>query len=311
MDQPLYGGIEGGGTKFVCAVGSVTDHIVSEIRFDTTLPEETLERVGVFFDPFLQAGQIRSIGLGSFGPVDVEPGSPMYGFITTTPKPYWSNINILGILRTRLGVPMAMDMDVAAAALGEYTWGASKGLDPSLYLTVGTGIGGGYIINGKPLRGIVSLEMGHIRIPHDWQVDPFPGICPYHGDCFEGLANGPAIQTRLGKNAKELVDDDPYWEIEAGYIAAAVANYIFTFAPKKIILGGGVMQRAFLIEMVRAKVHRLLNGYLQHELLLDRIQEYITPPLLGGYSGVLGGIAMAMTIEKQSQGDGISIQGGA
>ena len=291
-EQTLYGGIEAGGTKFVCAVGSGPDHIVDEIRFPTTTPAETVQRVCDFYAPYLS--QLRGIGLGSFGPVDIDPDSPTYGFITTTPKPHWANTNILGMLRQQLHVPIAMDMDVAAAAMGEFKWGASKGLDPSLYLTIGTGIGGGLIVNGKPFRGIVSLEMGHIRIPRDLELDPFQGSCPYHGDCFEGLASGPAIQARFGRRAEILADDDPYWNMEADYIAFALANYIFAVAPKKIILGGGVMQKSFLFGKIREKVLELLNKYLNHSMLIDHIDEYIVPPLLGNRSGILGGIALAI-----------------
>jgi fructokinase len=297
-EQLLHGGIEGGGTKFICVVGRGPNEITDETRFPTTTPQETLERVCTFFTPHVKEARIKSIGLGSFGPVDVEPTSPTFGYITTTPKPNWAYTDILGILQRELGVPMAIDMDVAASALGEYTWGASQGIDPSMYLTVGTGIGGSYILNGKPLRGLVSLEMGHIRIPHDHQLDPFRGSCPYHGDCFEGLASGPAIQTRFNKPAEMLADDDLFWELEAGYIASALANYIFTLPPKKIVLGGGVMHRDFLYEKIRSRLYGLLNNYLNHPMLTSHLDEYIVPPALGYRSGVLGGIALAMQLDK-------------
>jgi len=296
----LYGGIEGGGTKFVCAVGSGPENIVDEIRFPTTTPAETTQRVSDFFAPHL--GQLRGIGLGSFGPVDIDPGSPTYGFVTTTPKPHWANTDILGLLREKMKIPIVMNMDVAAAAMGEFMWGASKGLDPSLYLTIGTGIGGGFIVGGRPFRGIVSLEMGHIRIPRNLELDPFPGACPYHGDCFEGVASGPAIQARLGRRAETLSDDDPFWAIEADYIAYALVNYIFTFAPKKIVLGGGVMQKSFLFGKIWKKVHELLNNYLNHEMLINNIEMYIVPPLLGSRSGVLGSIALAIQADMEHAG---------
>lgn len=297
-DILLYGGIEGGGTKFVCAVGNGPKNIMDEIRFPTMTPDETIRQVCDFFLPYLRKGQIKAIGLGSFGPVDIDPDSPTFGYVTTTPKPNWANTNILGKLKKELNVPIAMDMDVAASAMGEFKWGASKGLDPSLYLTIGTGIGGGYIKDGRPLRGIVSLEMGHIRIPHDLSLDPFRGSCPYHGDCFEGLASGPAIQARFGRRAETIADEDPFWEVEADYIAFALGNYIFTFAPRKIVLGGGVMQKNFLFERIRRKVLEVLNNYLNHSMLTEHIQEYIVPPALGYRSGVLGGIALAMEIAK-------------
>ena len=189
---------------------------------------------------------------------------------------------------------MVMDMDVAAAAMGEFQWGANRGDDPSLYITVGTGIGGGYIVNGRPLAGLVSLEMGHIRIPHDRALDPFGGACPYHGDCFEGLASGPAIEARMGRRAEALSDDDPFWDLEAQYIALALANYIFTFAPKRIVVGGGVLQKDFLFDRIRKKISAILNGYLKDPMLLDHLDEYIVRPGLGNRSGVLGAIALAI-----------------
>jgi fructokinase len=297
----LYGGIEGGGTKFLCAVGNSPEEITAEARFPTTTPRETLERVCSFFTPYVKEGRIKSIGLGSFGPVDVDPASPTFGYITTTPKPNWAFTNIYGALHQELNVPINMDMDVAASAMGEYTWGANMSLNPSLYLTVGTGIGGSYIMDGKPLRGLVSLEMGHIRIPHDEKLDPFQGSCPYHRDCFEGLASGPAICTRFGKPAETLANDDPFWEQEAGYIAYALANFIFTLPPKRIVLGGGVMRKAFLYEKIRIRVHELLNNYLNHPVLTSHMDEYIVPPALGDRSGVLGGIALAMELENRDK----------
>ncbi len=296
----LYGGIEGGGTKFICIVAGGPDEIIEEARFATTTPQQTLRQVCAFFRPFAGQKRLHSIGLGTFGPLDLDPASPTYGYITSTPKPGWGGTNILGILQSALGVRVAMDVDVAASALGEQRWGASQGHDPSLYLTVGTGIGGCYLAGGKPLRGMVGSEMGHVRIPHHRQADPFDGCCPYHGDCFEGLASGPSIQERFGQPAESLADDHPFWELEAGYIAAALANTILTFSPRKIVLGGGVMQRAFLFAKIRRRVGELLNGYLSHPTLTGPMDEYIVPPALGHRSGVLGGVAMAMQLEQSN-----------
>jgi fructokinase len=296
----LYGGIEGGGTKFICIVGRGPDEIVAETRFPTTTPQETLQRVSAFFRSYISSNRLKSIGLGSFGPVDVDPVSTTFGYITTTPKLDWGNTDILGILKRELNLPMAIDMDVAAAALGEYRWGANQGLDPSLYLTVGTGIGGGFILDGKPLRGLVSLEMGHVYLPHDPVIDPFSGACPYHSDCFEGLASGPAIQSRFHQPAESLPDDHPFWELEAGYIATALANYIFTFPPKRIVVGGGVMHRVFLYNKIQTKLSTLLNNYLNHPTLTGRLDEYVVPPALGYRSGVLGAIALAMDLDTDS-----------
>ncbi len=292
MAEKLYGGIEGGGTKFNCAIGDGPQNIVKEARFATTTPEETIGQVIEFFTPFLD--QMYGIGLGSFGPFDVDPASPTFGYITTTPKPGWGNTNILGMLREKIHTPIAADMDVVVAGLGEARWGASKNDSHSLYLTIGTGIGGGYIVNGQPLRGLTSLEMGHIRIPHDLKLDPFQGACPYHGDCFEGLAAGPAIQARFGQRAETLTNDNPYWDVEAGYIAHALTNFILSLAPQRIIIGGGVMQKDFMFPLVRKKVQELLNGYISHDRIIDHMDDYIVPPALGGQAGVLGCIALAM-----------------
>jgi fructokinase len=298
--EKLYGGIEAGGTKFVCVVASGPGQVVDEIRFKTTTPEETLGRTIQFFQPYVDSAQVSSIGVGAFGPLDLNPKSPTYGFITATPKPGWSNTNVLGTLQQALNINIALDMDVNTAALGEYLWGASKGCDPSLYLTVGTGIGGGYIVNGRPLIGLLNLEMGHVRIPHSLELDPFPGNCPFHGDCFEGLASGPAIEKRLGLAGALIPEDNPFWNVEADYIASALMNYILTLSPKKIILGGGVMQREFLFSKVRRRVRELLNGYVTSKSLMENIDDYILPPGLGNQAGSLGAIALAMQMDEIS-----------
>jgi fructokinase len=298
VKEKLYGSIEAGGTKFVCCVASGPEHVVEEIRFPTTTPGETLGKAIQFFQPYVQSGQVRTIGMGCFGPLDLNPGSPTYGFITATPKPHWSNTDVRGNLKHALMVNVAFDSDVNAAAIGEATWGVSRGLDPSLYLTIGTGIGGGYLTNGKPLLGMLNLEMGHVRIPHDRELDPFNGSCPFHGDCFEGLASGPAIEKRLGVTGAVVPENDPFWDIEADYIASALMNYILTLSPERIILGGGVMQREFLFVKVRARVCELLNGYVASPSVLENIDRYIVPPGLGNQAGSLGGIAMAMQLEE-------------
>jgi fructokinase len=294
-NSQLYGGIEAGGTKFVCVVANGPDRVVDEVRFPTTTPDETLKRTIQFFQPFISSGQINSIGVGCFGPLDLNPKSDTYGFITFTPKPKWSNTDVLGTLRRALPVDISMDIDVNAAGLGESTWGASKGLDSSLYITVGTGIGGGYIKDGKPLIGMLNLEMGHVLLPHNRELDPFPGICPFHGDCFEGLASGPAIEKRLGLAGAFIPEDNPFWDLEAEYIASALMNFILTLSPKKIILGGGVMQREFLFPRIQRRVRELLNGYVSSKNILESIDNYIVPPALGNQSGSLGAIALAMS----------------
>jgi len=297
----LYGGIEAGGTKFICVIASGPGHIVEEVRFSTTTPEETLENAIQFFQPFVSSGKISSIGVGCFGPLDMNPKSSTYGFIAPTPKPHWSNTDVRGTLQRGLDVPIALDTDVNVAGLGESVWGASKGFDPSLYLTIGTGIGGGYIKDGKPLLGLLTPEMGHLRIPHNRELDPFNGSCPFHGDCFEGLASGPAIEKRLGLTGANVPENDAFWGIEADYIASALMNYILVLSPKKIILGGGVMQRRFLFAKIRQRVQELLNKYVASASVLENIDDYIVPPGLGNQSGSLGAIALAMQLTARAR----------
>jgi fructokinase len=197
-------------------------------------------------------------------------------------------------LHAELDLPVAFDTDVNAAALAEYRWGAAQALDPIIYLTIGTGIGGGVIVRGKPLHGLVHPEMGHILVSHDRELDPFPGVCPFHGDCFEGLASGPSMKERWGQPAETLPNDHPAWEIEAHHIALALVNLILCYSPRRIVVGGGVMQHIGLFPLVRCKVQQFLNGYIPSTQITERIQEYIVPPVLGNQAGVLGAIALAI-----------------
>jgi fructokinase len=295
MTEPkYYGGVEGGGTKFVCMVASGPDEVVEEVRFATTTPAATLDRTLAFFEPFVRQGKLAAIGLASFGPVDLHPDSPTFGSITTTPKPGWANVDMIGRIRDRFKIPIAFEMDVNAAAYGEYTWvPENRQRDPLVYFTIGTGIGAGLIVNGQVVHGLVHPEAGHMRLPHDWQADPFAGFCPYHADCFEGLASGPAMNARWGQPAETLPPGHPAWDLEANYIAQAMNNIICTLSPKRIILGGGVMQQAHLMPLVRQKVLELLNNYIKSPAILEHIDETIVLPSLGNRSGVLGAIALA------------------
>ena len=290
----LFGGIEGGGTKFVCAVGTGPDDIRLEGRIPTTTPEETLREAVAFFKKAEQdLGKLSALGFASFGPIDPNPVSPNFGYILPTPKPGWSNADVLGMLKSAFEIPIAFDLDVNGAALGEGLWGAAQGLDTFIYLTVGTGIGGGALVNGKLMHGLLSPEMGHIPLPHDFERDPFEGACPFHKDCFEGLASGPAMERRWGQKAETLPFDHPAWELEAHYIALALANYIYTLSPQRIIIGGGVGGRESLLPMIRRNVQNILNGYVQSPAITKDIDQYIVPPRLGNRSGMLGAIALA------------------
>jgi fructokinase len=302
MTIPLFGGIEGGGTKFICALGTGPDDIRADTRFPTTTPEKTLHHAIDFFkEQVNHHGPLASIGVASFGPLDPRLGSPSFGHILPTPKPGWTNADIVGMIRAEIDIPIAFDTDVNGAALGELRWGAAQGLDTFIYLTIGTGIGGGVMVNGHLLHGLLHPETGHIPLPHDLKKDPFEGVCPFHHDCFEGLASGVAIEKRWGQRGSTLPEDHPAWDLEAGYIALALANYVYTLSPQRIIVGGGVGQLPHLLSKVRKKTLELINGYVQSPVVLDNIETYIVPPGLGDRAGVLGAIALAerLILEKQ------------
>jgi fructokinase len=279
-----YGGIEAGGTKWVCAVGDGPDGVLATETFPTTTPDETIARVAGFFS---RNDGVEALGVGSFGPIDTKQGR-----ITTTPKPGWAGTDVVSALEGALEVPVVFDTDVNAAALGERRWGAAAGLDTFCYVTVGTGIGGGGMSNGTLMHGLLHPEYGHMRIPHDRERDPFDGVCPYHGDCLEGLASGESIRRRWGRPAEEL-DDPAVWELEAAYLALGFVNVVCTLSPERIIVGGGVPKQPSLLPLVRLEVQRLLAGYVDAPELRERLDEFIVPPALGDRAGVLGAIELA------------------
>ena len=289
----LIGGIEAGGTKFVCAVGTGPDNLQDEIRFPTTTPAETLGKTIAYFQEQQEKhGKLAALGFAAFGPLDPNPQSPTFGYITTTPKPHWQNTDVVGTLRQEFDLPIGFDTDVNGAALAEHRWGAAQDVGNLIYLTIGTGVGGGVIANGQLVHGLVHPELGHIPLPHDWQKDPFAGFCPYHGDCFEGMAAGPAIGKRWETPAYELPVDHPAWDLEAHYLALAMQTFICTLSPQRIILGGGVMEQPHLFPLVRDKTKQYLNGYVQSSAILEEMDTYIVPPKLGNKAGVLGAIAL-------------------
>jgi fructokinase len=241
---------------------------------------------------FFRQYPLEAIGIGSFGPIDLHRGSATYGYITSTPKQQWANFNFVGEMKRHFSVPIGFDTDVNAAALGERRWGAAKGLQSCIYMTVGTGIGVGAIVEGKLLHGLMHPEMGHILVRRHPE-DTFAGVCPYHGDCLEGMASGPAIEKRWGKKGAELADRAEVWELEAFYLAQAIANYILILSPEKVIIGGGVMKQEQLLPNIRHHVIEFLNGYVQHEAILQKIDEYIVLPGLGDNAGICGALALA------------------
>lgn len=284
------GAIEAGGTKFVCGIGNDRGEIAESISFPTGEPQTTLGRVIAYF----KEKQADAIGIGSFGPIDIRKDSPTYGYVTTTPKPGWGNFDFLGTLRREFPVPFGWDTDVNAAAFGEATWGAARGLDSCLYYTVGTGVGIGVYSEGKLVHGLIHPEGGHV-LTRRHPDDDFAGVCPFHGDCLEGMASGPALEKRWKVKGHELPADHPAWEIEAFYLAQSIAGAILLLSPEKVILGGGVMQQAQLYPLIREAVKRNLNGYLNAGAILEHIDDYIVPPGLGQQAGLCGALALGLS----------------
>ena len=284
------GGLEAGGTKMVMCIGNESGEIFTQMSIPTRTPAETIPEIIKWFSD----KNIDALGIGCFGPIDVSPESPTYGQILETPKLPWVHYDLLKELQKELKVPMKVDTDVNGSCLGEMVFGCAKGIDSVLYVTIGTGIGVGIAIGGKLVHGMLHPEAGHIGI-NKHKEDKGKCICPYHDHCFEGLAAGPSIETRWGKKAYELVDNDLAWEIESEYIAQALVNYILTVSPKKIILGGGVMHQERLFPMVRQKVTKILNGYLNTKELSD-MDNYIVPNSLNDNQGILG----AMELGRQA-----------
>ena len=290
MADRMYGGIEAGGTKFVAVVGSGPDDIVDRVRIDTTDPDTT---IGNCLEFFARHDGLRSIGIASFGPLELRPSHPGHGRITMTPKPGWSGTDLMGPFRDRFGIPVAIDTDVNGAALAEVRWGAAAGLRNAVYLTVGTGVGGGAVIDGRPISGLVHPEMGHVSVSR-LPGDDFPGICPFHGDCLEGLACGPAIEARWGRPAQEIEDVERVVEIEAATIAAGLRQVVYVLAPERIVFGGGVSK----LPGIHAAVNDALVAQMAGYALMDEHEAgFVVSPGLGDNSGVAGALALAIAAD--------------
>lgn len=285
----LFGGIEAGGTKMVCAVCKQDGTMIDRISIPTETPDITLPRMVEYFKKW----DLAALGIGCFGPIDLNRKSETYGYITKTPKSGWADCEIVGYFERALGLPVGFDTDVNAAVLGEVVWGAAKDCESAIYITIGTGIGVGVYVNGGLLHGLVHPEAGHILLAKRAH-DLYEGGCPFHKTCFEGLASGPAIEKRWGQKAAELFDREEVWELESDYIAEAVANYVMTYSPQKIILWGGVMHQEQLFGLVRSKVVKRLGGYVQNEMILSHIDTYIVPPGLGENPGILGSVYLGI-----------------
>jgi fructokinase len=274
----------------VCAVGTGPDDLRAIGRIPTADPERTVDEIVAFFRRQEEPPEV--VGIGSFGPLDPDPGSPTYGTITTTPKPGWADFPLGPRIRAALGIPFVFDTDVNAAALGEHRWGAARDVHSFVYLTIGTGIGGGALVRGRRLHGLLHPEMGHVWVPRI-EGDAFPGVCPFHGDCLEGLASGIAMRERWGRPPKEIPPDHPAWRLEASYLALGLVNVALTLSPQRIILGGGVTENRSLLPLVRQEFAERLNGYLRSPAITESVDSYVVRAGLGDRAGVLGALALA------------------
>lgn len=283
------GAIEGGGTKFVCGIGNEHGVIEDRISFPTEQPDKVMAQIVDYF----QDKQVEAIGIGTFGPIDIDRNSPTYGYVTTTPKPGWSGFPFVDTLKHSFDLPMGWDTDVNAAAYGEAVWGAAAGLDSCVYYTIGTGVGVGVYVEGSLVHGLAHPEGGHI-LPRRHPDDHYKGACPYHGDCLEGLAAGPSLEKRWGVKGNKLPLDHPAWAMEAYYIGQAVASTILLLSPKRVILGGGVMGQKQLLPLIREEVKRNLNGYVNSNAILNYINHYIVSPGLGDNAALCGALALGV-----------------
>ncbi len=290
----LYGALEAGGTKMVCAIGDEHGKIIEQTSIPTVSPEETMPAIIDWF----KDKDIAALGIAAFGPIDLDRNSETYGSFTTTPKLKWANYNIVKAMKDALNIPIGFDTDVNGSLLGEITYGQAKGLTDAVYITIGTGVGGGVMSNGKLVHGMLHPELGHMKmVPHP--EDTYKGHCPFHKNCLEGMAAGPAIEDRWGKKGIELKDDEKVWEMEAYYIAQALTNIILVMSPQMIILGGGVMHQQQLFPLIRKKTKEMLNDYIKTDEIAD-IDNYIVPASLNDDQGIMGCIKLA--IDEQALG---------
>lgn len=293
-DRRYFGAVEAGGTKFVCAIADERGILRAEARFPTADPASTLAAVSRFLIEGSRAiGPLSGIGIGCFGPINLDKQAAKYGSIGNTPKKGWNNIDIVRALCSPFPCPVGFDTDVNAAALGEHRWGAGKDAGSLLYVTVGTGIGGGVLVEGLPLHGLMHPELGHLY-PRRHAADTFPGVCPFHGDCLEGLASGPAIVARCGKELKDLEPGHPQWDLQADYLGQLCAQSVLALSPQRIVMGGGVMAERRLFPLIRQRLLHWLGGYIERKEILDAGEDYVISAALGERAGVLGCIALAV-----------------
>jgi fructokinase len=299
MSATLLAGVELGGTKCVCILGTGPDDIRARVTLPTLDPDTTLDSIAAVIQKWREAaGSPVALGVASFGPIDLRRDSPTYGCMGATPKQGWANADIAGYFTRRFALPMGITTDVIGAALAEGRWGDAQGLSDYAYITVGTGIGAGLIVAGQSVFGCHHPEVGHARIVRA-RGDTWPGTCPFHGDCIEGLASGPAIEARSGKPAGSVEADSPVWETVVHALAQLNHLLVVTAAPQRILIGGGVMSaQPHLFPRIRRAVLESLNGYLHIPQVLNDIDRFIAPPGLGTLAGPLGALAVAATIER-------------
>lgn len=290
--RQVFAAVEGGGTKFVCMIGTSPSDVVDEITIPTTSPTETIGAVIEFLQRPRPGVELAAIGIATFGPIDLDPASPTYGCVQKTNKEEWSGARILAPISRRLGVPIGWDTDVNGAILGEARWGAAQGVDPALYLTIGTGIGGGVLVNGSPIHGLQHPEMGHVSVP-TIDGDAFPGVCSFHGRCLEGIASGPALAARTGRPVPEIHPGDPAWDLEARYLAYGISSLVLALSPRRVVLGGGVMKQPHLLPRVRRALVDVLNGYVDVPEIRDHVDQYLVPSALDQKAGLYGALVLA------------------
>lgn len=289
----MYGGIEAGGTKFVCVIGTGPEDIIETARIEVAAPAETIAASLAFFRRAIAAGvRLEAFGIGSFGPVELREGHSRRGWITSTPKPGWSGTDLIGPVASEFDLPVGFDTDVNAAALAEGRWGAARGLESFIYITLGTGIGGGAVVEGRILHGLGHPEMGHVAVPRR-PGDTFAGACPFHGDCFEGMASGPTIAVRFGRRAETLegADRAAAAALVAFYLAAGVRSLVYALAPERIVVGGGLSAIPGLFDAARSELARQLADYPG---LPEHVMDgFLAPAALGDMAGPSGTLILA------------------
>jgi len=301
-----HAAVELGGTRVAVVVGESPDCCSDIVRLDTSAPQETLRAItDALMGLRAQGWDFQSAGVACFGPLELDRSKAGYGRLLSTPKPGWTGTDVMGVLAAGLGVPVTIETDVNAAAVGEGRWGACQGLGQHAYLTAGTGVGAGLCVNEMPVHGLLHPEAGHLRPSRDPDLDPFGGVCTWHGDCFEGLASGPAIAGRVGRDPAGLEPDDPVWDLAGGYLGQLCAALALIVSPQRIVLGGGVGRRPKVLEAARRSLAVQLAGYLARPGTED-MESFLVAPALGADAGLYGALALAHGEQAKLPADAVS-----